>query len=92
MKVHGGLRESGPLKFRGGGDEHSVLKCKFRFCIGKNVEKCIFLPQKDYGEDQPITCSHFEGDEAQREKGGERVKKKGERERENKRERGRKER
>ncbi len=57
----------------------------------ENLEKCIFSPQKDYKGDQPITCSHFEGDEAQREKGGERLKKRErERERKNKRESGRK--
>lgn len=34
----------------------------------ENIEKCIFLPQKEYEGDQPITCSHLGGDEDQRER------------------------
>lgn len=43
----------------------------------ENVQKCVFLPQKEYEGDQPITCSHLGGDEDQRERDrekGERTK------------------
>lgn len=40
-------------------------------------EKKVHFPTTKglYGGDQPITCSHLEGDENQRQRGGERVKK-----------------
>lgn len=46
LKIHGRMEDPGLPKF--GGNEHSVLKCKFRVLHYENVEKSIFPPQKDY--------------------------------------------